>query len=1012
MGRKTGDLTVTLGTDTQPLEKGLAEGEKIYNQTAKRLGRLQQVQQLDMQGLLMNIDTKTADGYSKFMQESLAGVSRQIDTQQKKVDTLSARLASATRIAPGSDTESRASLALAQSTLGLNKLLKERAVIEAGIVGTKERSIQQELAKVALIQKTNQSESESRTGKLLAENGNQTDIYRSKLLGLGQEVILQRQKVDLLNKGYQEAVRVHGAASSEALRYKDAINQTTTSMYSNAKKIKDISEETAKSGLHLTGAFKQAAFMAATTGILALGAAMAYTGKESLKLAINAIESENLFSVATGKSQEQIRAWSENTSKALGLNAFQLRKDSGTWFMMFSSMGLGAEKASELSIGLTQLANDMSSLYNISVEDAFLKLRSGITGELEPLRRLGILTDVNTVNNTAWRLGIAQTGAELTQQQKILARYMTIREQTTVAEGDLASTMQDPANMARRLTAQTQELEIQIGRNLIPVYKYLLEILLKVTAKQGEAGDSITQFLSKMGAFVTTGATAGLMLGGPKGAAVGALAGGAVGIGNTLYDMAKMSKQYQLDQIKVYNASTNSYTSYTDRLLEYQKEYNKDFMDAEDKRLESYMKANGSAKGFVSATPGKIEDYVAREKFKRETDPEYDRIKTDREARVNAAMRASELARQAELEQQQALERQKMQVNLLKADNKNFESNMMSIQVQAQEFRKNKLGEKDIQEFVDKAKLNSIATVVKAEQEAAATYASVFDSDFNKKVLDVQSKVVSLRGAGGSDASVNQLIIAEKEKMVREVVKIEHTMADRIAEIDGNSLQGRMRSINEQAEAYRRAGAAENEITRWKYKERAQMEKDAARSSPYYSGFYKAFREKGGSSDAIREAIAEAEKDLAAQKQAEDMAKSYLPRIGDPNTAAEDSIGKRIPKIEAEFAGVDWNRLGKTSADMFFGPWAERVKELGANFSTLGNPGGYTGKKQEGPDMSGTYRGAGEQRVQFDSKGNYVNVTVPVSIDGQQVGEAAARILLPPVQAALQGSNTSFGGNR
>ena len=109
-------------------------------------------------------------------------------------------------------------------------------------------------------------------------------------------------------------------------------------------------------------------------------------GKASLEMANDVVESESLFAVSMKGMADEARKWSDDLSDSLGLNAYGLRKNVGIFNTMFRSMGLGEQEAYNMSTGLTELAEDMASFYNIDSEEAFTKLRAGITGETEPLR--------------------------------------------------------------------------------------------------------------------------------------------------------------------------------------------------------------------------------------------------------------------------------------------------------------------------------------------------------------------------------------------------------------------------------------------------------------------------------------------------------------------------------------------------------------------------------------------------------------------------------------------------
>lgn len=204
--------------------------------------------------------------------------------------------------------------------------------------------------------------------------------------------------------------------------------------------------------------------------------------KTSLTDAMNAVESESLFETSMGGFAQQARDWSINLSKNLGLDEYALRKNVGTLYNMTTSMGLSKDASYELSTGLVALGEDMASFYNLSSEEAFTKLRSGLTGEAEPLKALGILINEQTVEQYAYATGIAKTGEKLTEQQKVLARYQAILAQTTNAQGDLARTLDSPANQMRIMMNDLKAASIEFGTALMPVVQVTLPIFRQVIA--------------------------------------------------------------------------------------------------------------------------------------------------------------------------------------------------------------------------------------------------------------------------------------------------------------------------------------------------------------------------------------------------------------------------------------------------------------------------------------------------------------------------------------------------
>lgn len=249
-----------------------------------------------------------------------------------------------------------------------------------------------------------------------------------------------------------------------------------TAAISNAKK------ETVEFGNVATENANKAerAFSNFKSTIIGLGIGQAI--KTSITDAMNALEGESLFEVSLGGYADKARDWSNQLSNSLGLDPYALRKNVGTLYNMTSSMGLTKDASYELATGLAQLGEDMASFYNLSSEEAFTKLRSGLTGEAEPLKALGILVDEQTVKQVAYRTGIAKTGEELTQQEKVLARYRAILEQTGNAQGDLARTMDSPANQLRRTLNEIHIASVEFGSSLMPLVQVGLPIFREIVS--------------------------------------------------------------------------------------------------------------------------------------------------------------------------------------------------------------------------------------------------------------------------------------------------------------------------------------------------------------------------------------------------------------------------------------------------------------------------------------------------------------------------------------------------
>lgn len=204
--------------------------------------------------------------------------------------------------------------------------------------------------------------------------------------------------------------------------------------------------------------------------------------KDSLMNGMNAIENDSLFATTMGNFAKETSKWALEVSNALGLNANELKRTIGVIYNMSTSMGVGEKNALKLSKGISLLANDMASFYNIDSTEAFNKLRAGLTGETEPLKALGILVDENTIKQVAYANGIARVGSELTTEQKVLARYKAILQQTSNAQQDLARTIDSPSNQVRLFTNNIRNLSLEFSNLLMPATAVLsvLNAVVKV----------------------------------------------------------------------------------------------------------------------------------------------------------------------------------------------------------------------------------------------------------------------------------------------------------------------------------------------------------------------------------------------------------------------------------------------------------------------------------------------------------------------------------------------------
>lgn len=191
-------------------------------------------------------------------------------------------------------------------------------------------------------------------------------------------------------------------------------------------------------------------------------------------------EDLNLFTVALGQYAAEAQNYAEKVSDVMGIDPAQWLRNQGVFNTLLTGFGDTAERAQLMSQNLTQLGYDISSFFNISIEDAMQKLQSGISGELEPLRRLGYDLSQARLEQTALNLGIKESVANMTQAEKAELRYYAIMTQVTTAQGDMARTLEAPANQLRILQAQLTQAARAIGNIFIPALNAILPYAIAV----------------------------------------------------------------------------------------------------------------------------------------------------------------------------------------------------------------------------------------------------------------------------------------------------------------------------------------------------------------------------------------------------------------------------------------------------------------------------------------------------------------------------------------------------
>lgn len=204
-------------------------------------------------------------------------------------------------------------------------------------------------------------------------------------------------------------------------------------------------------------------------------------------------EDLNLFTASMGQYAKEAQEYAENVGEIMGIDPAKWMRNQGVFNTLLSGFGSVADRSYLMSKNLTQLGYDISSFFNISVEDAMQKLQSGISGELEPLRRLGYDLSQAKLEQTALTLGIEKSVSAMTQAEKAELRYYAIMTQVTTAQGDMARSLEAPANQLRIFQAQLTQASRAIGNIFIPLLQKILPVAIAVLRIVRELADAIAK---------------------------------------------------------------------------------------------------------------------------------------------------------------------------------------------------------------------------------------------------------------------------------------------------------------------------------------------------------------------------------------------------------------------------------------------------------------------------------------------------------------------------------------
>jgi hypothetical protein len=230
------------------------------------------------------------------------------------------------------------------------------------------------------------------------------------------------------------------------------------------------------------------------------GARMVYDfAKSSISIASNLAEVQNVVDVTFGSMSSRINEFALSAAQGYGLSELSAKKYTGTMGAMLKSMGLGTSKATDMSIEMAKLAGDFASFYNLDSEEAFSKIRSGISGETEPLKQLGINMSVANLEAYALSQGITTGYASMNQQNQSLTRMNYLLSVSKDAQGDFSRTSSSWANQTRILSLQFDSFKANLGSAFIAVLTPVLQGLNSLMATLITATAQVKSFFEALG---------------------------------------------------------------------------------------------------------------------------------------------------------------------------------------------------------------------------------------------------------------------------------------------------------------------------------------------------------------------------------------------------------------------------------------------------------------------------------------------------------------------------------
>ena len=278
---------------------------------------------------------------------------------------------------------------------------------------------------------------------------------------------------------------------------KVVISAQTAGLTKELKNVKEqlqgLNDSAAKTSKKMNGFATTLSKAFKAVSVTAVVAGLVKVGKQAVSTASDLQEVQNVVDVAFGSAAEEINRFASSAIQQLGMSEYTAKHMASTFMSMSNGMGIAADSGKNMSIGLTKLAGDMASFYNVEQDVAQTALNSVFTGETESLKKFGVVMTEANLSAFAMSQGITKSYQAMSQSEKVMLRYQYVMNATKNAQGDFARTSNSWANQTRILKEQWSQLLGIIGKGLIQVLTPVVQALNKLLGYLISIGNAIAK---------------------------------------------------------------------------------------------------------------------------------------------------------------------------------------------------------------------------------------------------------------------------------------------------------------------------------------------------------------------------------------------------------------------------------------------------------------------------------------------------------------------------------------